>query len=79
LEWVAGFDPDNDDDKKKVNAIKSSFSSIVASYGEMINMMISLNEQRKEKELKALEERAQREGWTNSQLVKGGRATERQV
>jgi len=66
---MLGYDPDNPQDNAKIEAIKSTYSSITQGAQSMVSGLMNINNQRKQQELADLEETATAEKWSNERLL----------
>lgn len=67
---LLGFDPDNEEDIAKVQAIRDTYQSLASQAQSITGGLMNLSRQRKDQEIADLEARAAKEGMTNDQLIK---------
>lgn len=65
---LLGFDPDRASDQKKIQDIKQVFSDLQGRISEIMNQAVVVNQQRWDAEIDALEEKAEREVWTEEMV-----------
>lgn len=83
---ILGYDPDDPEDIEKIEAIKSNYHNLSQSLSNIANGMMSLNRQRRDEELAAIDEQAAREKWSaektmnmRQQITKQYEAEERKL
>ncbi len=67
---IMGYDPDDPKDRQKINAMEQTFSTIGNMASSIAQMGIQQTEDKKSKELAALDERAKRENLTEEEVLK---------
>lgn len=66
---VLGYDPDNPADQARVEAIKSTYSTISQGAQSMVSGLLNLTRQRKQEELDTIEGTAAKEKWSQERLL----------
>lgn len=66
---ILGYDPDDPQDQAKVSAIKDTYNTLNSSLSNITSGLLDINQQRKEEELARIEAVAEREGWSQEQLL----------
>lgn len=67
---LLGFDPDNEEDIAKVQAIQDTYQSLASQAQSITGGLMNLSRQRRDQEIADLEAKAAKEGMTNDQLLK---------
>lgn len=67
---LLGYDPNSETDKEKISAIKRTTADLAQQAVSFSQNMITLSNQRRDKELAALDERAKAEKWSDEETLR---------
>ncbi len=66
---VVGFDPDDEKDKEKLSTLKSTFMGLQSQIQGVLSSALNLNQQKRDSELEAIEEVADKQRWSEAKLL----------